>query len=579
MASSAASILEHRREQLFPVFTPAQVNAARRFGGEPRRFQSKEVVFEIGELGTPAWLVLSGAIEVARRDAHGQLTEITTHGPGEITGEISQLAGGPSLARGRAGVNGAQAVPFDAAHVRALVVACAEVSEALMRAFILRRKFLIEAGAGLVLLGSGETREALRLQNFLRRNAVPHSVLDPDKDPQAAQLIDRLAISPAELPVALCPDGTLLRAPNEKEIAQCLGLLPSCLDDRSYDAAIVGAGPAGLATAVYAASEGLSVVVFDAQAFGGQAGASARIENYLGFPTGISGEALAGRAYAQAQKFGAIMAIPVEVTALKPVANEAPRRGRRFELNLDQGEPIRATAIVIASGARYRKLDLSNLSDFEGRGIYYWASPIESKLCARREVIVVGGGNSAGQGTVFLAEYVSRVHLLARGRNLSESMSRYLVDRIKALPNVEVHTETEITRLIGERTQGLQSVCWREHRRATEECHPIRHVFCFIGAVPNTDWLRRCAVEVDAKGFVHTGESAVRGTEDARQPPLPFETSQRGVFAIGDVRAGSVKRVSAAVGEGAALVAQLHNHLQASRKEADTASVPSSLPT
>ena len=287
--TASSSLLEHRREQLFPVFTTAQIAVARRFGGEPRQFQPREVVFEIGERGAPAYLILSGSIDVARRNASGHLSEIATHGPGEITGEISQLAGGQSLAQGRAGSNGAEAVPFDAAQLRALVVGCAEVTEAVMRAFILRRMLLIESGAGLVLLGPGESRETLRLQHFLRRNAVPYSVLDPKEDPQADQLIDRLAISRAELPVALCPDGTLLRSPNEKEIAECLGLLPSHLDDRSYDVAIVGAGPAGLASAVYAASEGLSVVVFDAQAVGGQAGTSSRIENYLGFPTGISG--------------------------------------------------------------------------------------------------------------------------------------------------------------------------------------------------------------------------------------------------------------------------------------------------
>lgn len=572
-------MVERRREQLFPVFTPAQVAVARRFGGEPQRFKPREVVFGLGQTGTPAYLVLSGAIDVARRNAGGDLSEVTTHGPGEITGEISQLAGGPSLAQGCAGPDGAEAVPFDAAQLRALVVGCAEVSEAVMRALILRRMLLIEAGAGMVLLGPGEAPETLRLQHFLRRNAVPYSVLDPQEDAQADQLIQRLAISRAELPVALCPDGTLLRNPNERELAQCLGLLPSHLEDRLYDVAIVGAGPAGLAAAVYAASEGLAVVVFDSQSFGGQAGTSSRIENYLGFPTGISGEALAGRAYAQAQKFGATMAIPVEITVLEPRA-DVPGSGRRFELTLNQGAPVHATAIVIATGARYRRLDLPNLSDFEGRDVHYWASPIESKLCSRREVVVVGGGNSAGQGTVFLAQHASQVHLLVRGRDLGESMSQYLVDRIKALRNVAVHVETELTRLVGDHTRGLQSVCWRERRQMSEECHPIRHVFCFIGAVPNTEWLTRCAVRVDDKGFVQTGEVAMQDEPDTRQRPLSFETSQRGVFAIGDVRAGSVKRVSAAVGEGAALVAQLHVHVQASRQHAGAglASVPGSMP-
>ena len=316
---------------------------------------------------------------------------------------------------------------------------------------------------------------------------------------------------------------------------------------------------------MYGASEGMSVLALDARAFGGQAGASARIENYLGFPTGISGEALAGRAYTQAQKFGAVMAIPAEVRLLQRVAASEQSIGRGFELTLDEGKPVHARAVVIASGARYRKLDLPNLSDFEGRGIYYWVSPIESKLCERREVVVVGGGNSAGQGTVFLSSYVERVHLLVRGRSLEEGMSQYLIDRIRALANVEVHTETEITDLIGDAATGLQAVRWREHRTGKEEERPIRHVFLFIGAVPNTDWLRRCAVNVDAKGFVLTSETAGAWTTPpggAESGSLPLETSQRGVFAIGDIRAGSVKRVSAAVGEGAAVVAQLHSYLQ-----------------
>jgi thioredoxin reductase (NADPH) len=362
----------------------------------------------------------------------------------------------------------------------------------------------------------------------------------------------------------------MLRRPQEKALARCLGLLPSSLADRSYDVAIVGAGPAGLAAAVYAASEGLSVLVLDARAFGGQAGASARIENYLGFPTGISGEALAGRAYAQAQKFGAVMAIPAPVQLLKQVPLDTRTNGGGFELELEEDPPVRALTVVIASGARYRKLDLPNLSTFEGRGVYYWATPIESKLCARREVIVVGGGNSAGQATVFLASEVSRVHLLVRGGSLGEGMSQYLVDRVKALPNVEVHTQTELTQLIGEPLLGLQAVCWRNQATGKEEKRAIRHVFLFIGAEPNTEWLKDCAVSVDATGFVRTGESATLSAlswASQERRCLPLETSRHGAFAIGDVRAGSVKRISAAVGEGAAVVAQLHDYLRDTRSE------------
>jgi thioredoxin reductase (NADPH) len=566
------SLIERRREQMFPTLNSTQIGIARRFGGPPRRFAPRQIVFEIGELGAPAYLVLSGAIEVSRHDGLGRASAITTHLPGELTGEISQLAGGPSLARGRAGVNGAEAVSFDSTQLRALVVATAEIGEAITRAFILRRVFLIETGAGLVLLGATDTPEALRLQNFLRRNGVPHTILDPATEPDAAHLIDRLGISKVDLPLAVCPDGTVLRSPNEKALAQCVGLLPSFLADRSYDVAIVGAGPAGLAAAVYAASEGLSVLVLDARAFGGQAGASARIENYLGFPTGISGDALAGRAYVQAQKFGAVMAIPAAVRLLRRISVNEHHDECAFELNLIEERPVHASAIVIASGAHYRKLELPNVSQFEGRGLYYWASPIELKLCTRREVVVVGGGNSAGQATVFLASNVARAHLLIRGRSLGENMSQYLVDRIRALQNVAVHTETEITQLIGEAPEGLQAVCWRQRPSGKEEKHAIRHVFLFLGAEPNTEWLKECAVSVDAKGFVQTGEPAAGAgiTEGLKPRVCPLETSQEGVFAVGDVRAGSVKRVSAAVGEGAAVVAQLHEYLQAVRPRANS---------
>jgi thioredoxin reductase (NADPH) len=559
-----ATLIERRRDQMFPSLNPTQIAVARGFGGEPRRFASAENVFEPGQLGVPAYLVLSGSIEVAKRDPLGDTSAITTHGPGEMTGEISQLAGGASLAQGRAGAQGAEAVPFDSAQLRTLVVSTAEIGEIIMRAFILRRVFLIESGAGLILLGKGAAPDTLRLQNFLRRNGVPYTLLDPDEDSDAAHLIESLGVTKAELPLAVCPDGTLLRRPCEKTLARGLGLLPRFLADRSYDVAIVGAGPAGLATAVYAASEGLSVLVLDASAFGGQAGASARIENYLGFPTGISGEALAGRGYAQAQKFGAVMAIPAGVRLLKsgPDREHADKPG--FELDLDEGAPVHASAVVIASGARYRKLDLPNLSSFEGRGIYYWASGIEAKLCARREVVVVGGGNSAGQGTVYLASAVAKVHLLVRGRSLSENMSQYLVDRINALPNASVHTETELTELIGDPNEGLQAVCWRERANNRQERHDIHHVFMFIGADPNTDWLRQCPVGVDDKGFVATGESPDKSATHAgrERAALSLETTLHGVFAVGDVRAGSVKRVSAAVGEGAAVAPQLHAYLR-----------------
>ena len=563
----AIPLLERRREQMFPVLSPAQIQLARRFGGPARRAQPGEIVFDFGQRGAPAFLVLTGTLDVLVRDALGHVNTVATHGPGELSGEISQLAGGASYSQGRAGSEGAEIVPFDAAQVRRLVVSTTDVGEVVMRAFILRRVFLIQTGAGVVLLGETNAPQALRLQNFLSRNGIPYTLLDPNSDPDSAQLIARLGISKADLPLAVCPDGSVLRSPTEKAIGQRLGLLPSLAGDRSYDVAIVGAGPGGLAAAMYAASEGLSVIVFDARAFGGQAGASARIENYLGFPTGISGEALAGRAYAQAQKFGAVMAIPVEVERLSAASDSSAAHGRPYSVALDEGSPVHASTVVIASGARYRKLDLPNLSHFEGQGVHYWASPIEARLCARREVVVVGGGNSAGQGVVFLAGLVARVYLLVRGRDLGENMSHYLVERIAALPNVDVRTQTELTQLIGDAQAGLQAVSWKEPSTGREEQRPIRHVFLFLGAVPNTDWLKRCAVSVDDKGFVQTGDAATQAGGSGRRS-LPFETTRPGVFAVGDVRAGSVKRVSAAVGEGAAAVAQIHEHLHQLRSPA-----------
>jgi len=574
MAFANSAVLEQRREQMFPQLTPAQITVARRFGGQPRRFEPNEIIVSLGEVGAPAWLVLSGHIAVARKDPFGNREEIVHHMPGMMAGEVSQLAGGPSFVEGRAAPEGCEAMPFDASHIRSLIVGSADVGELLMRAFILRRVALIQAGAGTVILGKSDGADSMRLQNFLRRNGIPHTVLDPDKDPDGAELVERLAISAADLPIAVCPDGTVLKKPSEKKLAQCQGLLPQFEANNEFDVAVVGAGPAGLATAVYAASEGLSVLVLDSRAFGGQAGASSRIENYLGFPTGISGMALAGRAFNQAQKFGAVMAIPAEVRTLEcgihcdkmkaqdPSVAQLPPAPRRFRIVLDDDTNIRASSVVIASGARYRRLELDNLGEFEGEGIYYWATPIEAKLCATRDVIVVGGGNSAGQAAVFLAGHAGHVHILVRGPSLAATMSRYLIDRIEALPNVTLHSFTEITRLNGNREAGLHSVVWKNRRSGEEEERGVRHVFLFIGADPNTEWLKECPIEVDAHGFICTGLT------QAEQPrtPMPHETTQHGVFAVGDVRAGSVKRVASAVGEGSVVVSQLHTFLAESRQ-------------
>ncbi|MEA2883218.1 MAG: thioredoxin reductase, partial [Bradyrhizobium sp.] len=402
----------------------------------------------------------------------------------------------------------------------------------------------------------------VRLQGFLARNAYPYQVLDPARDRDAADLIDRYAPDPSDLPLAVCPKGSILKNPGEAELARALGMVRTDIQDRTYDVAIVGAGPAGLATAVYAASEGLSIVVFDAQAFGGQAGASARIENYLGFPTGISGRDLTGRAYVQAQKFGAEMAIPTDISRLDCGQNP-------LMLEFVDGGRARASAVVIASGARYRRLDVLNLREFEGRGVWYWASPIEARLCRHEEIVLVGGGNSAGQAAVFLRDYAAKIWLLVRGPRLSESMSQYLIDRIHATSNIEVLTNTEVVALSGSPQGQLDRIRWRNRLSGEEAEKPIRHLFLFVGADPATGWLHGC-VSLDAKGFVHTGASVPQEAHSANNGahPLSLQSNIPGVFAVGDVRSGSVKRVGAAIGEGAGVVAQLHGYLAGAAKDA-----------
>jgi len=388
----------------------------------------------------------------------------------------------------------------------------------------------------------------LRLQGFLARNGQPHRTLDPESDPEARALIERFHIDPESLPIVLCPGGQLLRSPDENRLGRCLGMVSPIDPDRLFDVAIVGAGPAGLAASVYAASEGLTALTLDCRAFGGQAGASSRIENYLGFPTGITGMALMARAYNQALKFGVEMAIPDQASALKAV-------GPDYRLNLADGESVRARTVIVASGARYRRLDIAGLDAFEGGSLHYWASPIEARLCAGQEVALVGGGNSAGQAVAYLAGHARKVWLLVRGPGLEASMSRYLIDRITALPNVELVTHAQVTDLAGD-GGSLRAVTWRDVRTGAETSRALAHLFLFIGADPNTDWLAGSGAALDGKGFLATGS-------DAAPNAHPLETSLPGVFAIGDVRCGSTKRVAAAVGEGAQVVAALHGLLAA----------------
>jgi thioredoxin reductase (NADPH) len=463
-------------------------------------------------------------------------------------GGLAQLSGRPFLvdayARGRV-----EALIIPPERLRALLVEEAELGERIMRALILRRVNLIQTGvSGPVIVGYPEDGDVLRLEGFLTRNGHPHLRLNPDTDPEARALIERFRIDPGQLPIVWSPGGHLLYNPTENELGRAIGLVGALDPKHTFDVAVVGAGPAGLAAAVYAASEGLSVLVLDRHAFGGQAGASTRIENYLGFPTGITGLALMGRAYSQAQKFGVEMAIPdqVDMVEAAPV-----RDGAGFVMTLSNAERVSARSVVIASGARYRWLDVASLESLEASSLHYWVSPLEGRLCTGQEVAVIGGGNSAGQAVVYLASHAEKIWLLVRGPNLEASMSRYLVDRIAALSNVEVVTWVQITGI--ESSGGkLQAIRWSGGTLANEMRRSIRHLFLFIGAEPNTEWLSGSGVMLDAKGFVLAGRSGGQPT---------FETNRCGIFAIGDVRAGSVKRVAAAVGEGAQVVAALHAYL------------------
>ncbi|AOY96744.1 thioredoxin reductase [Cupriavidus sp. USMAA2-4] len=540
-AEAPFSPLESRRHQMFPQLSAADIERMRRFG-EVRRWRAGENLFSIGDRGRGMFVVLSGRVAVVQRDGLGRSSTVVEEGPGQFLAEVGQLSGKPALVDGVA-VADTEALAIPPERLRALLVAEAELGERIMRALILRRVGLIERGSGPVLVGRGASPRLLALQAFLRRNGHPHTVLDVEADPQARALLGGCALEPADLPLVLCPGGHVLRAPDEGQLASCLGLLPDFDPEHIYDVVVAGAGPAGLATAVYAASEGLSVAVMDERAPGGQAGASARIENYLGFPTGISGQALAGRALAQALKFGAHLAIPLAVRALR--CDRFPLR-----LVLADGREVATRTVVIASGAQYRRPAIDGLERFEGSGVYYWASPVEARLCQDEEVILVGGGNSAGQAVVYLATHAARVHLMVRGPGLEATMSRYLIDRIAGLPNVRLWTGTEVTGLDG--SAWLDHIRWR-CRADGEHDGALRHLFLFVGAAPNTAWLRDCPVGVDAHGFVRTGADA--GQE------APLQTSVPGVFAIGDVRAGSTKRVAAAVGEGAAVVAQIHAYL------------------
>jgi thioredoxin reductase (NADPH) len=545
MAEYAPPIARTRREQMFFRLTAAEIERLRRFG-TPRRFTDGEHLVRAGEVGVGMIIILTGDVVVTRRDGLGHDDLLTTYRASEFIAEVNQLAGRASFIDAHA-KGAVEALCVSPANLRALLVAEAELGERIMRALILRRVGLIESGAGgPTLIGSLRHPGVLRLQNFLTRNGVPYRVLDPEVEHDADSLIASVTPSPEELPLVLCADGVLLRNPTEHELAERVGLAPRLDPNHRYDVAVVGGGPAGLATAVYAASEGLSVLVLEAQTYGGQAGASSRIENYLGFPTGITGQALVSRAFVQAQKFGAEVIIPVVVQELDCTSPED------FGLRLSVETTIRARTVVIASGARYRRPSFAGFEAAEQNGVHYWASPAEGKLCAGMEVALVGGGNSAGQAAVYLATKGAKVSMLVRGQSLEATMSSYLIERIAAQPNIALLTQTAIHRVDVDEAGALCRIVWRNGRTGVATDRALRHLFLFIGADPCVAWLRKCGVALDAKGFVLTGEEATTGS----RPTLM--TSRKGVFAIGDVRAGSTKRVAAAVGEGAAVVAQIH---------------------
>ena len=541
-----------RYEQTFPALTPQEIERMRHFG-EIRTFKDGERLFETGKPGPGMFVVLSGHVAITQRDGLGHVTPVIDQGPGQFLAEIGQLSGRVALVDGHA-EGDIETLLIPPNRLRALLVAEAVLGERIMRALILRRVNLIQGGVGgPVLIGPSNSASVAGLQNFLTRNGFPHHLLDPVRDHDAAELIARYSPSPDDWPLVVTIDGTVLRNPTENELAHALGMIGGPRGDKIYDAAIVGCGPAGLATAVYAASEGLAVVVLDSRAFGGQAGASARIENYLGFPTGISGQALAGRAFTQAQKFGADIMIPVSVRSL-----DCTRRDGVFKLALDGEEEVCSRAIVVASGARYRRPEIENLARFEGRGVWYWASPIEARLCAEQEIALVGAGNSAGQAAVFLSGHARKVTMIIRGGGLGASMSRYLIERIEATPNIDLLFNSEVTALEGGHDASLERVRWRSRLSGEESTADIRNLFLFVGADPATGWLDGCGVTLDRAGFVVTG---AQSDLNLGRPRSQLETSVPGVFAVGDVRSGSVKRVGGAIGEGAQVVAALHGFL------------------
>lgn len=545
-----------RKAQMFPQLTDRQI-ARLEAHGTHRTMAKGEILAEPGDRNRPMLVVLTGSIEVVQPGLSGEVL-VVVHASGSFTGEMSMLQGVGSLVRSRVREAG-EVLVITEDRLRTIIQTDAELSELFMRAFILRRVGLLASQSGdVILLGSSHSAGTLRLQQFLTRNSFPYVYLDVNTDSGVQTLLERFHVDADDVPVVLCRGTVVLKNPSNEEVAACLGMNQQIDDDRIRDLIVVGAGPAGLAAAVYAASEGLDVLVLETGTPGGQAGSSSKIENYLGFPTGISGLALAARARVQAQKFGA--EIRTAYSAMKLNCGARP-----YAIELCHGSAVRARSIVIATGAEYRQLGIEHASRFLGLGIYYAATATEARRCEMQEVIVVGGGNSAGQAAVFLAGRCRHVHLLVRSRGLADTMSNYLIRRIADSANVTLHVNTEITLLEG--NQQLERVVWKTAPGNVLETHPIAHVFLMTGAVPSTLWLKGC-IALNDKGFVRTGSDLTAADfapapGSAARPPQSFETNWPGIFAVGDVRCGSVKRVAAAVGEGSACVQQVHQALHA----------------
>ena len=541
---SPSNSAPYRQPEAFPVLTPAQI-ARIRPHAVVRPVQLGEILFEPGTVRMSCFVIVSGKLEISMPRLSGDQV-FTTHGPGQFSGDVVLISGAGSLARGRVAEPG-EFLELSPDALRTLIAKDSELSDIFMRAFLLRRVTLISEGMGNVtMLGSRYSADTLRLREFLTRNGHPYTYIDLDSDKASQELLDRFYIEPKDIPVVICSGTRVLRNPTNQQLAERLGLNGHIEKDRIYDVAIVGAGPAGLAAAAYAASEGLDAVVIESEFPGGQAGASSKIENYLGFPMGISGQELASRAVLQAEKFGAQMMVGEKVVQIR--CDQRP-----YQLTLQNGGLIETRSIVIATGAQYNKPRVENLAQFDGRGIYYAATFMEAQVCAGEEIIVVGGGNSAGQAAVFLAETAQKVYMLVRGKELSETMSRYLIQRIVENPGIDLHLETEIVGLAGD--SHLERVTWRDRATGKESAHDIRHVFVMAGASPRTDWLREC-LALDERGFVLTGRDLdpVLATAPLKwplsRPPAMLETSLPAVYAVGDIRSGNVKRVASAVGEG-----------------------------